>query len=310
MRAVVRDAVCDDASEGFAQAIVIEAAGRDEVIVPIQAPFQLTLVCDADPVAVHAELCVVHRVHDFDLRAVEDVDPAVVHLTHEDLVGATLEPLLERVDVDHPIFLADKLGHELNQLQLQSVAVGNVLDHPGDVRERLFEHDHVQLDGLQADPQRLPDSSKDRRQLALPDVPERGGIEGVDRDVHAFQPGGTQPLRALRKHRSVRRHRHVGNLADGTIDDLLHVQPNKRLPAREFHGPNTEFARDPEEPFDLLHGHLVLMRHSRLQDRAEAFIVAVNAAEIASLRDAHADVCDLTSERVDKHERAENPRKR
>src|SRR5439155_21957797 len=65
-----------------------------------------------------------------------------------------------------------------------------------------------------------------------------------------------------------------------------------------------------EEPFNLLRGHLVLMGHSRPQDGTEALIVAVNAAEIASLRDAHADVRHLTSEGVDQHERAEDPRTR
>src|SRR3989454_10971448 len=72
----------------------------------------------ADPVAVHAELRVVHRVDDLDLGAVEEVDPAVMHLAHEDFVSPTLQPFLETVDVDHPILLTDELRHELDELEL------------------------------------------------------------------------------------------------------------------------------------------------------------------------------------------------
>src|SRR6266571_18461 len=94
VRAVVWHSVRDDLSERLSQTIVIEAAGRDQVVVPVQASLQLALVRHANPVAVHAELRVVDRVHDLDLRAVEDVDPSVVHFAHEDLVGAALEPFL------------------------------------------------------------------------------------------------------------------------------------------------------------------------------------------------------------------------
>jgi len=52
----------------------------------------------------------------------------------------------------------------------------------------------------------------------------------------------------------------------------------------------------------LGYGHLVLVGHPRLQNRTEPFVVAIDAAEIASLRDAHADVSDFASEGVDEHE--------
>src|SRR3989454_1170873 len=93
VRPVVRHTVRDDLSERLSQTIVVEAAGRDEIVVPVQASLQLTLMRHANPVAVHAELRVVDGVHDLDLRAVEDVDPSVVHLAHEDLVRAAFEPL-------------------------------------------------------------------------------------------------------------------------------------------------------------------------------------------------------------------------
>src|SRR5437899_10178480 len=306
VRAVVRHPIRDDTSEGRTQAIVIEAAGRNQVIVPVQAPLQLALVRHADAMAVHAELRVVHGVHDLDLRAVEDVDSTMVHLAHEDLVRPTFEPFLERVDVDHPILLTDELRHELDQLELESFAPRDVLDHPRDVWEGLLEHDHVQLDRLQADAERFLDSSEDGRQLAFADVAERGRIERVDRDVHPFQSCGPEALRAFREHPPVRRHRDIGNLADRTIDDFLHVQPYERLAAGEFHGPNPKLPRDSEQPFDLLDGHLVLVGHPRLQDRPAAFIVAIDAAEVASLRDAHADVGNFPSERVDEHLNSRN----
>src|SRR5439155_494105 len=83
------------------------------------------------------------------------------HLAHEDLVRPTFEPFLERVDVDHPILLTDELRHELDQLELESIAARDVLDHPRDVWEGLLEHDHVQLDRLQADAERSLHSSTD-----------------------------------------------------------------------------------------------------------------------------------------------------
>src|SRR6266566_5274809 len=82
----------------------------------------------------------------------------------------------------------------------------------------------------------------------------------------------------------------------------------ERFTAREFHGPNAELPCDPEEPLDLVRGHLVLVGHPRPQDRTEAFVVAVDAAEIAPLRHADPDVGDLASERVDEHVRPGNPR--
>src|SRR5437899_11538968 len=139
----------------------------------------------ADPVAVHAELRVVHRVDDLDLGAVEEVDPAVMHLAHEDFVSPTLQPFHETVDVDYPILLTDELRHELDELELEPIAVGDVLDHPRDVRERLLEHDHVQLDRLEADPERLLDPAEDRRELAFADVSERPRTERINRDVDA-----------------------------------------------------------------------------------------------------------------------------
>src|SRR3972149_4405978 len=103
--AVIRDAVRDDPTERIAKAVRIEPAGLDEIVAAVQAAFELPLVRHADPVAVHAELRVVDGVDDLDLRPVEDVDPAVVHLPHEDLVRARLEPLLHRVDVPLPDLL-------------------------------------------------------------------------------------------------------------------------------------------------------------------------------------------------------------
>src|SRR2546428_3276432 len=300
--AVVRYAVRDDILEGRTQAIVIEAASRDQIVVPVQASLQLALVRHADPVAVHAELHVVHGVHDLDLRAVEDVNATVVHLAHEDFVGAVLEPFLERVDVDHPILLTDELRHELYELELEPVPIGDVLDHPRDVRERLLEHDHVELDGRQAHSERFLNATQDRRELAFADVSEGRGIERIDRNIDAFQTRVPKSLRAFREHRAVRRHRDVWKLADRTIDDLFHIQPHERFAAREFHRADPKLAGDAQEPLDLGHGHLVLVGHPRLQDRTEAFVVAIDASEITTLRDADTDVRDFASECVDEHE--------
>src|SRR5437867_3788175 len=301
VRAVVRHPIRDDTSEGRTQAIVIEAAGRNQVIVPVNAPLQLALVRHAHAMAVHAELRVVHGVHDLDLRAVEDVDSTMMHLAHEDLVRAAFEPFLERVDVDHPILLTDELRHELDELELEPVAVGDVFDHPGDVRERLLEHDHVQLDRFEADPERLLDPAEDRRELAFADVSKCRRIERINRDIDTFQACVPESLRAFREHRPVRRHRDIGNLADRTIDDLFQSRPTSRLAACEFHRTDSKLAGDAQEPLDLGYGHLVLVGHPRLQNRTEAFVVAIDAAEIASLRDAHADVSDFASEGVDEH---------
>src|SRR5207247_3804191 len=49
---------------------------------------------------------------------------------------------------------------------------------------------------------------------------------------------------------------------------------------------------------DVGDGHLVFVGHARLQDRPEALVVAIDAAEIAALGDAHANVRDFASERI------------
>src|SRR5208282_5235811 len=90
--AVVRDSGRDHAPERRPERRVIEAAGRDQVIVAVETPFELALVRDADPVAVRAELRIVDGVYQLDLRLVEEVDPAVVHLPHEDARGVLLQP--------------------------------------------------------------------------------------------------------------------------------------------------------------------------------------------------------------------------
>src|SRR5437899_337843 len=133
VRAVVRHPLRDDTSEVRTQAIVIEAAGRDQVILPVLAPLQLALVRHADAMAVHAELRVVHGVHDLDLRAVEDVDSTMVHLAHEDLVRAAFDPRLERDVVDQPGQSTDGPWRELGHLALLTVVVGAPQDQTSDV---------------------------------------------------------------------------------------------------------------------------------------------------------------------------------
>src|SRR5437773_10531953 len=91
------------------------------------------------------------------------------------------------------------------------------------------------------------------------------------------------------------------DLPHRAIDDVLHVQSNERLAAGELHGSNLELPRDPQESLDFLDGHLVFMRHSRLQHRAEPFVVTIDASEIAPLRHADSDVGDPAPEGVDEH---------
>src|SRR5467141_1564298 len=276
VRPVERHAVRDDLAERVPQPVVIERPRREEVVVAVQAPLQLPLVGHADPVAVHAELRVVDGVHDLDLRPVEEVDPPVVHLPDEDAVRLLLKPLLHAIDVDVPVPHPDEFGHELDQLELQALRVADEVDHRGDVREGVLEQDHVQLHGLQADLEGPLDPAEDGGELPLPDVPERDRVEGVDGDVHALQPRRPEPLRAGAEHGAVRCHRHVRDVADGPADDLLHVEPDEGLPARVLHAPDPEFARDPDDPLDLLDGHLVPVGGAWLHDRPEALIVAVD----------------------------------
>src|SRR3972149_3862475 len=112
---VVRDALGHDLTEGVSHALVRQAPRRYEVIAAIQASLQLARVGHANPVAIEAELRVVHGVDDLDLRPIVQVDAAVVHLAHEDTLRAPLEELLDAVDVDAPLLVVDELGHELDE---------------------------------------------------------------------------------------------------------------------------------------------------------------------------------------------------
>ena len=225
----------------------------------------------------------------------------MVHLPHEDLVRPLFEPLLHAVDVDVPVPLADEFGHELNQLELQAVRLPDEVDHRGHVRESVLEQDHVQLHGLQADLKGPLDAAEDGGELPLPDVPERLRVEGVNRDVHPLQARRPELLGPGTEHRAIRRHRDVRDVADRAADDLLHVEADEGLPARVLHAPDPELPRDPDNPLDLLDRHLVLVRSAWFQDRPEALVVAVDASEVAPLRDADPDVRDLAAEGVDEH---------
>src|SRR3990172_4518789 len=305
--AVIRDAVRDDPTERIAKAVRIEPAGLDEIVAAVQAAFELPLVRHADPVAVHAELRVVDGVDDLDLRPVEEVDPAVVHLPHEDLVRARLEPLLHRVDVHHPFPVVDELRHELDELQLQPVPVRDVLDHLRDLGERPLEHDHVQLHRLEAHPKGLLNPFQDGAQGPLPDLLARLRGEGIDRHVDPLEPRGPEGLRALREHRAFCGQGDVGDLPQGPVDNLFHVGADERLPAGELHGTNLELAGDAHDAFDFLGRHLVLVRHPRRYDRPEAFVLAVDTTKVAPFRHADADVRDFAPEGVHEHEYHGNP---
>src|SRR5437867_215152 len=175
------------------------------------------------------------------------------------------------------------------------------INHRGNVREGVLEQDHVQLHRLQADLEGLLDPPEDGGELPLPNVPERLRVEGVDRNVHALQARRSKALRAGGEHRAVRRHRHVRDVTDRAADDLLHVEADKGLPAGVLHTPDPELPRDLDDPLDLVHGHLVLVRGAGAGHRPEALVVAIDAPEVASLRYADPDVRDLAAEGVHEH---------
>src|SRR2546422_8169813 len=177
------------------------------------------------------------------------------------------------------------------------------INHRGNVRERVLEQDHVQLHGFQADVEGLLDPPEDGGELSLPDVAERLRVEGIDRNIPALQARRPKPLRAGGEHRAVRRHRDIGDVADRAADDLLHVEADKGLPAGVLHTPDPELPRDLDDPLDLVHGHLVLVRGAGAGHRPEALVVAIDAPEVAPLRDADPDVRDLAAECVHEHAR-------
>src|SRR5438132_3174889 len=174
------------------------------------------------------------------------------------------------------------------------------------MRERLLEHDQVELHRFQADSQCGINAKVDRGGRPFPNFAEGRRIQRVDRDVDAFEAGRTQALRPLREHRTICRHRNVRDLPHGAVDDLLHVQPDERLAAGELHGPNPVLPGDTEEALDLLDGHLISVRHPRSQNRAETFVVTIDASEVASFRDAYTDVRNAATECIYEHDSPKN----
>src|SRR5439155_16048866 len=169
--------------------------------------------------------------------------------------------------------------------------------------------DHVKLHRLEADPQGRLDPAQDGTDIAPPDVLEDLRVQRVNRHVHALQARIPQGLCAAGEHRTIRRHRNVGDVADGPVDDVLHVEPDERLAAGILHRRTAELPRRADDPIDLRDRHLVVVGHARREDRAKALVVAIDASEVAALRHADSDVRDLPPECVDEHPQSLSPRR-
>ena len=140
---------------------------------------------------------------------------------------------------------------------------------------------------------------------ALPhlfDVPALGRfaehlrVDGVERDVHAVEPGGQQVRQATFEQARVRRHGHVGNADDlfGVINHFRKFFAQQRLAAGKAHRVHAETG-----------GGFNHVRHVLHRDRAERVAaaqterVAVKTLVITARRHADAQISDDAAVLVD-----------
>ncbi len=169
--------------------------------------------------------------------------------------------------------------------------------------ERLGHEDRVELDRGEARGERGADAGEDVGQaVAAREAGEVRAVDGVERDVHAVEPGGDELVDALVEADRVgrQRERDTGRGGAGRPEDVGEVAAHERLAAREPDVGDPEPPdRDPHDPPDLVGGEQRVAG-----DRGQPFgRHAVGAAQRALLGDRDAQVARDTAVPVDERSR-------
>jgi hypothetical protein len=131
--------------------------------------------------------------------------------------------------------------------------------------------------------------------LGARDAFELDGVEGVEADVDALQACGDEPIATFRKELAVGGHREVLNAEVAEAGkETFDTVADKGFAAGDADFANAEADKNLCEPIKLRPGEnlvviAIVLRVGR---------TAVNASEIAAVRDGDAQVCDLAAEFV------------
>ena len=159
------------------------------------------------------------------------------------------------------------------------------------------DHDGVDLDRLEAvfeggidAGERLLDAAQAR------DLGEAVSVQGVERDVHAVEPGFAKCRRKTREQGAVGGEGDVLDTIDGAnfLDEGNDAVRDERFAPGEPHARDALGSDEPHEMSDLLGGEQLVVRAHR-----DALLGhAVHAAEVALVRDGDAQVVDASAEAV------------
>ena len=121
--------------------------------------------------------------------------------------------------------------------------------------------------------------------------------ERVERDVQSAEARLDERRREPVEQDAVRRQREVVDAGDRRqhADELRQVAPDERLAAREPHLVDAHLREHAHEPRDLLEAEQLFTRQPLEPFRRHA----IAAAEVALVRDGHAQALDLSAPAVD-----------
>jgi hypothetical protein len=215
-----------------------------------------------------------------------------------DAVGLVGQPVVDAVDVDGPLGMARNLGHVLDELELESVVVGDVVDHLRHVARGRLHHDHVQLHGGEAGVERRLDPLDDLVvRAAFREFGERFRVDGVLGDVDAVETGVGEVLCAPGEEGAVRGERD-GHVVGDAGDDFLQVLSEHRFAAGEFDGVDAELLYHVENSHHVVRAEFVVLGGHRAPGVAESLVVTVDAVEVTPVGQGDANPGNFAAEVV------------
>ena len=124
-------------------------------------------------------------------------------------------------------------------------------------------------------------------------------VEGVEADRDPPETRVAQRLRLLRQEGAVRRQRQVESRNGGKhLDEALDIAADQRLAAREADLLDAEACENAGEPGDLLESEQVAAREEGVVAAVDLLRHAVDAAEVAAVRDRDPEVAQRPVESV------------
>jgi hypothetical protein len=139
------------------------------------------------------------------------------------------------------------------------------------------------------------------REVDVVHCAERRIVDRVEADGHAPQPRSGQRRRLLRQQGAVRRQCQVERVDRGEpCDQDLEIAAEERLAAGDPHLLHTVCHERPRHAVDLFEGQELLAVHEAVPAAEHLLGHAIDAAEVAAVRDRDPQVAERAAERVER----------